>query len=67
MSPDEPPDDRPGASPEEIWSDLDEAARERSLRLLVELALRLFSEEINAAKEEADDSTDDPPDPPSAP
>jgi hypothetical protein len=67
MSSDEPPDDRSGVSPEEIWSDLDEVGRERTLRLLVELALRLFSEEVHAAKEEADDCTDDSPDPSSAP
>lgn len=59
MSPDEPPDNSSGASPEEIWSDLDEVARERTLRLLVELTLRLLLERLNTANEEADDPPDD--------
>ena len=67
MCPGDPEDDRPSAIPEEIWSELDEAARERTLRLLVELILRLFSDEVNPAKEETDDGpTNDRSDPPSA-
>ena len=64
MSSDEPPEDRPSVCPEDIWSDIDDVARERTLRLLVELALRIFSERQMEANEKVDDSTDDPANPP---
>jgi hypothetical protein len=43
MSSDEGPEERQSVSPEEVWENLDQTTRERTLRLLVELALRLLA------------------------
>lgn len=51
MSSDEKPEERQNVSPEEVWKNLDQASRERTMRLLVELALRLLANREKSSDE----------------
>jgi hypothetical protein len=60
MGSDEQPEELQGVSPDEVWESLDADMRERTLRLLVELMLRISaSQEENSEEKTSYDPTSD--------